>query len=425
MRPHPGFLSPVLLPLAGTALILLAGCSVSDPTPTPLVSGAGTLPANAPAAVKEAFAAKTPVDPALVAANNAMGIALFQQLRTPGANAFISPTSIAQALAMTSNGAAGSTLLGMSQAMGTSALTSAQVNLDNAALLASLLTADGKVTVQIANSIWARNSILPGFLSTNQTYYGATTGDLSGAPGSVNAWVDQATQGLIPQILSPGMDCSTVSAMIVNATYFKGAWTTAFPTGDTAPGPFTRVDGSVATCPMMILTVTIPFAVTGQATLARLPYGNGRYAMVFALPQPGVTLDAFVASLGVDTWKVLDASTASSVPVMLPKFTATWGSRSLKGALSQMGMGLAFSDLADFSAMFPTSQKIDDILHQTKVEVDEAGTTAAGGTVVMMEPGAVMMQNTLFLNRPFLYGIQDTLTGELLFLGQMMDPTAG
>ena len=60
------------------------------------------------------------------------------------------------------------------------------------------------------------------------------------------------------------------------------------------------------------------------------------------------------------------------------------------------------------------------------VEVDETGTVAAGATTVTLVPTAVAApQFTLTLDHPFLYAIRDDQTGELLFIGTLMNPTTG
>jgi len=414
------------LPLAVAAL--LAGCGGGRSDPVPVTQGA-TLPADAPAAVQKAFQDGTPVDPAIVTAGNGMGFSLFNQLRPGAGNLFVSPTSLALALGMTCNGAAGTTLSGMAQAMQVGALSPAQVNADNAALLASLLTADGDVTLTIASSIWAQNDVLPAFLATNQAYYGATLGPLAGAPATVNAWVNQMTRGNIPTILPAAFDPSKEDAVLVNAIYFHGAWTTPFPASATAAAPFNRADGSTVSVPMMHVTATAGFASSPQATVARLPYGNGRFAMVFLLPSSGGSLDALAASLTPAAWNALvqpfaQPLASSQVALAVPKFKATW-TAPLNAPLIQMGMGAAFDPLrASFPALSTSQDFISSVVQSTTVEVDEAGTTATGATSITVTPTAVL-PGFLTLDRPFLYAIQDTRTGELLFLGQMMDPTAG
>jgi len=290
------------------------------------------------------------------------------------------PLSLALCLDMIYNGAAGQTQAGMAQAMHLGGLTPAQVNQGTAALMASLLTADASATLELANSIWARPGVSTTFLGTDQTYYGANLGTLEGAPATVNAWVSAQTKGRIPFILDSGLDCSQLAALVVNAIYFKGSWTSAFDAKNTRPMPFTRLDGSQVTCQMMTQETGLDCAETAQATVGRLPYGNGRFAMVFLLPAPGTSLAALVATLDADAWGGLMAKLAQRpYQIYLPKFTSNW-SASLVRPLTSLGMGTAFDPvLADFSAMAP-GLHLDLILQKTTVAVDETGTVAAAAT---------------------------------------------
>jgi len=189
---------------AGLLLAANASCG-SGKTAPPAVTG---LPADAPPAVVQAYAQGTPADPSLVVADNAMGLALLGQVRqaTPAANVFLSPLSLGQCLGMIYLGSAGGTQAGMAQAMHVGALTPAQVAQGNAALMANLYTADPGVRLLIANSIWAREDILPAFLGVNKTNYGATAGTLDGAPATVNAWVDTKTDW--PQLTRSCRSCT-------------------------------------------------------------------------------------------------------------------------------------------------------------------------------------------------------------------------
>merc|ERR1712025_1149075 len=55
----------------------------------------------------------------------------------------------------------------------------------------------------------------------------------------------------------------------------------------------------------------------------------------------------------------------------------------LKDVLMSMGMGQAFTDDADFSAMVEANNlKISAVIHKAIIEVDEKGTKAAAATVV-------------------------------------------
>ena len=87
-------------------------------------------------------------------------------------------------------------------------------------------------------------------------------------------------------------------------------------------------------------------------------------------------------------------------------------------------MGIAFctSNEADFSALARLAC-ISDVEHKTVVEVDESGTVAAGATTVTIGIDAVPeAQFAMTMDHPFFYAIQDDETGELLFIGVLMNP---
>jgi hypothetical protein len=62
--------------------------------------------------------------------------------------------------------------------------------------------------------------------------------------------------------------------------------------------------------------------------------------------------------------------------------------------------------------------------HKTYVQVDESGTVAAAATGVR-ETSVVSLSVNLQVNHPFFYAIRDNQAGELLFVGVLMNPSAG
>src|SRR5580704_9289223 len=161
--------------------------------PTQPPSSPGGPSTTAPPAVAQAQQANTPVDPAIVTADNTFGLNLFQNLYsgTPG-NVAIAPISVAMALQIVYNGAGGATQQGMAQTLALGSLSTQDLNNDNAALQGSLLNPDPLVQLTIANSLWIHlgtDTVSPAFTQMDQTYYGATVGDLAGAPANVNNWV--------------------------------------------------------------------------------------------------------------------------------------------------------------------------------------------------------------------------------------------
>jgi serine protease inhibitor len=337
-----GALRAAAMVLAAAAM--LAGCgggsgAAQNPGPPQMANAA-------PTAVAQAEMAGTPVDPAIVTADNAFGVSLLDALLpgSGGDNIAISPLSIALALQVLYSGAAGSTQQAMAHTLELGTFSEQELNSDNAALQASLINSDPKVQLTIANSLWIdqnSGSVLPSFTQMDATYYGATVGDLAGAPANVNAWVDTETHGLITELLPPGY---YLDAIIANVLYFKGQWTTSFDPGNTTAAPFTLSGGGKASAELMHETGMFSYAagtLRGSSFQAvRIPYGQGRLSMLVVLPDAGADVTSFVAGITADDLNgVIEQLQQSTVSIALPRFSASFGT-SLTAALSSLGMGI-------------------------------------------------------------------------------------
>jgi serine protease inhibitor len=428
-RNRNGRIGTAIALLLSTALIggcggssMNSGPMAADPMPPPM--GTNT---TAPPAVMQAQQENTPVNPAIVTADNTFGLNLFNNLNSGATgNVAIAPISVAMALQIVYNGSAGATQQGMAQTLQLGTLSMQDLNNANAALQGSLLNPDPQVQLTIANSLWMHldmNTVQPAFTQMDQTYYGATVGDLSGAPANVNAWVGTETNGLITQILA-NANYQSVIAVIANVIYFKGQWASAFDPSQTAPAPFTLADGTQASAQMMHQAASVGYLQGANFQALQLPYGMGRMSMFIVLPDAGLSLSSFIAGITPDTlngW--LGQLQTVYGNVALPRFTSTYGA-SLVQPLTTLGMQDAFC--ASPQASFPGIGLacIADVEHKTVVEVDETGTVAAGATTVTVGPTAVAAPMfSITLDHPFLYAIRDDQTGELLFIGTLMNPS--
>jgi serine protease inhibitor len=408
--------------VAGCGGSSMDGSSMGPPAPPSSPTNPST---TAPPAVMQAQQANTPVDPAIVTADNTFGVNLFQNLYSgaPG-NVAIAPISVAMALQIVYNGAAGATQQGMAQTLQLGSLSTQDLNNDNAALQGSLLNPDPLVNLTIANSLWMHldtNPLPAAFTQMDQNYYGATVGDLAGAPDNVNSWVSTETDGLISSILPAGNYASVV-AVIANVIYFKGQWSTGFDPSQTAPAPFTSTDGTQVSVSMMHQSATYGYLQGANFQAVRIPYGAGRFSMLAVMPNAGTSFNSFVAGLTPDMLNTWEGQLQTGMGnLSMPKFTATFGA-SLVQPLTTLGMQAAFCPSATFPGLGMVC--IQDVEHKTVVEVDESGTIAAGATTVTVVPTVVAAPLfTLTLDQPFLYVIRDDMTGEMLFIGTMTNPS--
>jgi serpin B len=96
-----------------------------------------------------------------------------------------------------------------------------------------------------------------------------------------------------------------------------------------------------------------------------------------------------------------------------------------------MGMPTAFNETtADFSGMTgKPNLYISRVLHKAWIEVDEKGSEAAAATAVVMDqlalPVNVARPKIFRADHPFFFVIEDKQSGEILFMGRVVDPGKG
>ncbi|MFO7767467.1 MAG: serpin family protein [bacterium] len=401
---------------------LLLGC-----TDSPTSSGPIQMPRDLTAAEQQ-----------VADAGGEFGLKLFQAVSEAEGdkNVFLGPLSVSMALGMTLNGAEGTTYEAMQQTLELAGLTEEEINASYQSLIELLTTVDPRVIFEIANSIWYREGfpIAPDFAERNQEYFDAVVQGLDfNAPSAVetiNGWVDEKTHGKISEIVEE-IDPLTM-LYLINAIYFKGTWTYQFDPDDTCERPFTRTDGTIVHVPTMKLEREIPVYQDERVVAVDLPYGGELFSMSLLMPATGGHIDSLIARLDTARWSEITAGFTETDPgfLTLPKFTAEY-EISLKDVLTDMGMGIAFAEgLADFDRMWeqgataPAEELyISEVKHKTFVQVDEEGTEAAAVTSV--EVGVTSMPPSIQFNRPFIYVIRERTSETILFIGKMMDPTAG
>jgi serine protease inhibitor len=379
---------------------------------------------------KQINISKTTAD--IIKSDNDFGLELFQKVisnDTEAANTFVSPTSIALALAMTYNGADGETKTAMESTLKKQGLTPDEINKSYKSLVDALVSVDPKVLLEIANSIWYREgfTVLPEFVRTNQDYYDARVSSLDfndpGAPGVINSWVSDKTHNRIEEIID---EIPAEAVMyLINAIYFKGIWQIEFDKEKTSDGPFYLKGGSQVTVPVMKQISTLKHTTNETFSMVELPYGQGNYSMVVLLPQAGYSTDDLVTAITPGNWNDwINSLSEKDVDLQLPKFTYEY-KNTLNDELEAMGMGVAFTDLADFSKINGTGNLfISKVLHKSFVEVNEEGTEAAAVTSVEIELTAIPEPGYIkfYVDHPFVFVIRETTTGAILFIGRVQNP---
>lgn len=397
--------------------------------------------ANAEASEVRSDAPRAAVDAAAVkgaaTALDAFSADLYKALAREDGNLVLSPYSVAVALAMTRAGASGETARQMDAVL--HAALGGDLHAGFNALDQAIAKRPGRypfgdstidLELATANRLWGQKDLAfeKAFLDILASRYGAGMQLVDykraadDARKAINDWVAQRTKDRIKDLLAPGVLTKQTRLVLTNAIYLKANWVFAF--ADATPGPFTRRDGSKVQAQAMRLSDSLRYGAGPGWQAVQLPYAGG-LSMVVLVPDAG-TLDTFEAALDGPRIRAMTAALSTAqVNLSLPKFQFR-SLAQLKGALSAMGMPIAFTDRADFSGM--TKQEpleIAEVLHQAFIAVDEKGTEAAAATAVVMRVvSAAIKVVDLNVDRPFLFVIRDDETGAILFMGRVLDPTA-
>ena len=343
-------------------------------------------------------------------------------------NLVLSPLSASFALGMLLNGATGATRTEMEQALRLRGLDAHAINGGYDGLVGLLTGLDDEVTLDIANAIWARQGVAfeQAFLDTSATYFDAVVRVLDfGDPASVdviNGWVRDQTNRRIDGIVDQ-IDPAAVM-YLMNAIYFRGDWTRPFDVERTRPAPFTRADGSTVDVPMMDMDEAphLFAQLEDGTTLVDLSYSRGAYSMTLVLPPQTTDAMTFAAGLDRARWDglIAELDTVPRVMVRMPKFTLEYD-RVLNDDLRALGMRRAFTDAAQLDALTAEAVYVHQVRQKSFIAVDEVGTEAAAVTSV--EVRVVSMPPHIFLDRPFVFAIRERLSGTVLFIGVVGDPS--
>jgi len=370
----------------------------------------------------------------VVGSTEKFGLSLFQKLSSEksGENCFISPASVAIALNFAMAGSSGATREAMSRALNLSN-PQADTSAAFAELLRALVSKDDKVEMNIANAIFVNDkyrlntsfehNAKADFQSEirNENFSDAQT------MTKINAWVSDQTKKHIPSIISKLPP--EAFAVLLNAIYFKGSWTTPFPADSTKDGDFHLEAGGTKKVSFMNRSGKFSYFEEKDFQAVKLPYGSERFEAFVFLPGPSVKLSEFQKRMTSQNWdKYLGQfDNWSNSHLTMPRFHIDY-SKTLNQSLQSLGFENIFSDSADFSLMHtpPPGLKVSEVIHKTTLDVDEKGTVATAATSVMMMPTMARMEPPksfkMVVDRPFLFAIRDSQTGLLLFFGSVYKP---
>ena len=370
---------------------------------------------------------------AVVDANNQFALEFYNELnKNEQGNIFYSPYSISAALAMTYEGAKGNTADEMKEVFHFPENNILRPN--SAAIYNEINKKDKDYELKTGNALWVQQDydFLDDYLNTVETYYGGKAANLDfkqeteKSRQTINTFIEEQTNNKIKDLISQGVLSPMTRLVLTNAIYFKGTWKWEFDKSDTREQDFKITPDNIIKTPMMFMDpdkARFNYADMGTLQILELPYKGGDVSMLILLPTEN--LESIEPNLTIEKlkdWKSQMQETKLG-SIYLPKFEFD-SKYSLNENLKALGMPTAFSSSADFSGMTEEEKLfISEVIHQAYVKVDEKGTEAAAATAVVMMASSAGPRSIFKADHPFIFIIQEKQTGNILFLGKVINPT--
>lgn len=356
----------------------------------------------------------------IVNVQNNFAVKLFD-LAYNGENMVISPLSTACNVSLVANAATGETRGELLNALGYNEI--GPLNALNSRLLTELYDLDGEnVKFSLCNSIWLNEkslcSLTNEFEKTAKDFYHADIFTVSFANNfadKVNNWATQKTDGVISDVYNQGYATIHASALLNNALYFKGAFKKKFDKSKTARENFSCLDNSKKLVDMMHGDFYVNYMQTEKAQAVSLPFGNGLFNLVIAMPEDGYTLtEAAIEAMNINKCY------SSSTYIALPKFTEEY-EFDLKNVYKGLGIDKdnALLENIIYDSSVERSSELSNFETQQKVlfAVDEDGAEAKATTNTKID-GYISAGHKYFTaNRPFVYMVREKESGTVLFMG--------
>ena len=339
---------------------------------------------------------------------NPLGLRALEKLTDGTENAAVSPVSLALALSMAREGAAGETLKELDELL-------AGEPIDVKALV--------RAGVRSANAgfVSPDYALLDDYMARVDAKWFEMGDD---AMNQVNAWVEDMTDGLIPHILdNPPTDLTAL--YLVNALAMDEEWRIPFWEDGGYEDAFFAPSGEKSV-DYMYVEDDFFYKESGGAQIIRLNYKDSSLAMYVVLPEDG-GVPAVLAALSEQGFSYFDGmDDAPKVHLSLPKFSIAEGG-SLLDALKALGMEISCSGDADFSRMCAEPLYIGDVIQKVRIDADEKGTKAAAATSIEMRAMALPPQFEeqpieMKVERPFVAVIADVETGAVAFAAVVAEP---
>ncbi len=419
----------IALIVVGLGIFLYGYITQSEPIPEPTPTPEPT-PGPEPINQQQVTLAN-----GVIEANNLFASDLYDKYKSGDGNLFFSPYSISSALSMTYEGAKGQTAEEIQLVLHLPDDKN-RIHSDFKSIYTELNKAEKTYKLTTANALWAQEDypFVDEYFNVVEEYYdGKVTNldfkkDTENSRVTINNWVEDKTNDKIQDLIPTGMLTPDTRLVLTNAIYFKANWSNQFDAEDTRDGKFKLNSGQEVDTRLMHKTSNYNYGETSDLQILEMDYLDNDLSMIMILPKDNKLgkVEDDISKDKLEDWK--NDMQTEKVRVTMPKFkfeTKYFMAKDLK----EMGMPTAFKyPDADFTGMSPIDELyIDEVIHQTFIEVAEYGTEAAAATAVIMRAGSTgepIEEPKIFnADHSFIFIIQQKDSGNILFMGRMSDPT--
>nr|XP_004652425.1 neuroserpin [Jaculus jaculus] len=365
---------------------------------------------------------------------------MYNRLRATGEeeNILFSPLSIALAMGMMELGAQGSTLKEIHHSMGYDSLKNGE-EFPFLKDFSNMISAEeNHYVMKIANSLFIQNGfhVHDEFLQLLKKYFNAEVNHVDfsqnvAVANYINKWVENYTNNLLKELVSP-RDFDTVTHLaLINAVYFKGNWKSQFRPENTRTFSFTKDDETEVQIPMMYQQGEFYYGefsdgsneAGGIYQVLEIPYEGEEISMMLVLSRqevPLATLEPLVKPQLIEEWA--SSVKKQKVEVYLPRFTVEQ-EIDLKDILKALGVTEIFIKDANLTALSDNRELfLSKAIHKSFIEVNEEGSEAAAASGMIAISRMAVLYPQVIVDHPFFFLIRKRRTGTILFMGRVMHP---
>ena len=428
--------------------LLLSGCGGSSSSGAPVSSSSET--SSLSRAMTPAVAATT--EQAVVTAVNSLGRTL---LGEGVGNAIVAPFSASVSLARLRVGSAGASRTDLSASL---LLPTPVGEIDSAYNKLELsisdritsLTLDGQ-TSRSSSSGWiqARYGYLLTYLDTLALNYGVKpartdfAADQYGSTALINSWAAQASGGLISSFATY-QNCRLA---LGDAVRLNALWLEPFDATLNQTDLFQRLDGSYTETLFLRKSGLIRQSTGSGYQALELPLTGNDLRLLIILPDEGSFAAVKSALTANRLNEIAAAMTTTPMDLKLPIFSIESEQPLLLNASATT------ANIADFSAVDSTKDLyVSASLQRSRLSISAGGIKAGAATLIALDDahpetwtnpydnGFGYDSSFIFISggtnyysfpdtipvsvgRPFIFALRDSVTGVILFLGQVVDPT--